>query len=325
MSDSILSRASRAAQFLSVESSVVMGVLHKVGIEDNDVGLIVIGSSSITVEDLIKVLTEIPGMEAKLFPVKMAADILKMGDGLSQKFSATNVAQSTSIESLGAFLKPISQWDDRYLLENFAANRSSESEEELDRRAKRQRFVVFKDPSIFNIKKYEPGKESIDIEKSLELLKVARKRTTPGVIPNGNLFSMVYRITELNMNDRVVELCPICGATLYQGYCDTCQEAFAGIDDDSRAFMTMVTKIPDGPRSSMFRASSFSDRKALVASARKGIDDLKMTWPSLVQKFDEAKLTNTLPSLRVISNRPSTAVADPYHVDGCRITGNRSF
>jgi hypothetical protein len=69
-----------------------------------------------------------------------------------------------------------------------------------------------------------------------------------------------------------------------------------------------------------FERNSFSDRKAALASASKGLDDLKMTWPSLAQKFDDLKLTNSLPKLKVIENRPSTAVADPFHV-----AGNRSY
>jgi len=129
----------------------------------------------------------------------------------------------------------------------------------------------------------------------------------------------VYFITEFNIEDRMTELCPICGKPLYQGYCDQCLVDFSGISDDARAFVHLVVKLP------LFSAESKSDRTALCVSAVNGMESLKSDWPSLIQAFDELKATNNLPQLRVIASRPSTKIDDPFFQDGSRSVGNKKF
>jgi hypothetical protein len=124
----------------------------------------------------------------------------------------------------------------------------------------------------------------------------------------------VYRITELNPDDRIVELCPICGEILYKGYCPKCELDFSGVGDDERSYVKLISN------SEKFNAKSHSDRKAVHASASKGLEDLRITWPSIAPTFDDLKLTNSLPKLRMIKNIPATQVADPFHV-----SGNRQF
>jgi len=273
-------------------------------------GLSLLNASSTTIDDLVQILSQ-KFPEVKRIPLKGAAAALKGSDNVLPQEPPSGPSMQVKADEALKMMRPIAQWEDRMLLETFAKTRDSELEQELDRRAQRNKFVVLK-PG-----KYEPGKEEINLETSLQLLKTARKRTTPGTIPNGDIFSTVYRITELDPTDRIIELCPICGETLYQGYCEKCQSSFLGVDDDSRSYVKLIVG------SSNFNPKSFSDRKAVIVSARKGIEDLKHSWPSLAQAFDEAKLTNSLPKLRVITNRPST-VADPFHVDGNRSFGNRT-
>jgi len=314
---SIAARAEKAASFLStsytgIGTNALLEILAEEGITDDAKGFSLLESSAVTLEDLVGILgTRFP--EIKKIPLKAAAGALKGTDLVKQEpVPAVPTIPVLPPETFAKIMRPIQQWDDRLLLEQFIKDRDPEIEAELDRRAQRNKFIVLK-PG-----KFEPGKEEIDVEKSLGLLKMARKRTTPGTIPNGSIFSLVYRITELNPQDRISELCPICGETLYQGYCEKCQSSFAGMDDDSRAYAKLVAD------SVNFNAKSFSDRKALLASAMKGLEDLRQTWPMIAQTFDDLKLTNSLPKLRIIGNRPST-VADPYHVGGVRMTGNKSF
>ena len=73
-----------------------------------------------------------------------------------------------------------------------------------------------------------------------------------------------------------------------------------------------------------FDVNSYSDRKAVFASASKGLEDLKTTWPSLIQKFEELKATNSLPKLRVLSSRPTT-IKDPFFMDGNRSFGQKTY
>jgi hypothetical protein len=308
---SIAPRAEKAAQILKISPQEVLKLLADEGLTDDVSGFSILNSSSTTVEDLAQIF--LSHTEAKKIPAKAAAAVLKGSDKISQTEPAAPPSMPVIFTELVKMSRPIQQWEDSQLLEQFAKTRDEEIGQELNKRAKGNKFIVLI-PG-----KYEPGQEVIDKDKSLDLLKVARKRTTPGVIPYGDIFSMVYKVTELNLADRIIEICPICGGTLWQGYCESCQISFQGVNDDARAYVKLVTN------SASFNPKSFSDRKAVISSALKGVEDLKVTWPSLAHKFDELKFVNDLPKLRIIENRPSTAVADPFHVDGCRISGNRIF
>jgi hypothetical protein len=315
--DAVFLRAEKAAQILKVQSQDLLKVLADEGITDDSDGFSLLNSPAITVDDLADLLAK--GLSAKKLPAKVAASVLKNAGESPQinRVEATQVSPAApGVADIAKLIKesrPIEQWEDRELLEKFSRERSAEVEEELDRRAKRQKFIILM-PG-----KFEPGKEQIDIDSSLALLKMARKRTTPSVMPSATGFSIVYRITELDMRDRVLEICPFCGESLYQGYCEKCQLTFASIGDDERAYIRLISD------SDQRIKGSLSDRKAILASGFAGLDDLKTTWPSLAQRFDELKLTNSLPKLRVIENRPSTKVVDPFMVDGNRAFGNRSY
>jgi hypothetical protein len=313
-------RAEAAAKILSVKSSDLLKLLEDAGIEDTDAGFCVLDSATTTIQDLVNIITksneslqEYPlGKPIKELPAKAAAQLLKYSGAPTGAVSGTGAAPD--IAAIVQVLKPIQQWDDKSLLEHFIATRSDEAVEELDRRAKHKKFVVLKDPSLKNLKKYEPGQEDLDLEVTLKLLKDTRKRVVPSIIPVKDGMAIVYRITELNPSDRVVELCPICGDILYEGYCSKCELNFSCIGDDERSYVKLVASCDK------FNSKSHSDRKALHASASKGLDDLRVTWPSIAPTFEELKITNDLPRLRMVKNIPAVQVADPFHV-----SGNRSY
>ena len=78
--------------------------------------------------------------------------------------------------------------------------------------------------------------------------------------------------------------------------------------DEERAYVNLIS------RSSNFKADSYSDKKAVIASATKGLEDLRKTWPGASKQFDELKVTNNLPSLRKVRSLPSVKPADPFNV-----------
>jgi len=309
-------RVSKSAELLSVDPKDLAETLKKSGIEETPVGLALLNATTTTLEDIGSIIQEgYPA--AKKLQIKAVSAILKGDDPLSQPPVPRQVeALKTEAQTLAEVLKanrPIEQWGDKELLERYAVDREYEVEQELHKRAKFQPFLLIAPGT------HEPGKEVIDISASLDLLKSARKRTNPTMIPNGGTVVPVYRITELNLQDRIIDLCPMCGAPLSRGYCESCQVNFSGVGEDERAYVALIAK------SDKFELNSFSDRKAVHASAVKGIDDLKVTWPSLMKTFDELKLTNSLPKIRIIENRPGTQVADPFFHDGNRAFGNRKF
>lgn len=317
-------RVEEAAKILSVQASDLLRLLEESGIEDTDSGISVLDSPTTTVQDLAGIMMKCSGLEGgkveyplgkpiKDLPAKAAANALKKLTIVETQAPVLEAIQPLAdIAVLAQALKPIQQWDDKSLLEHFISTRSEEFVEELDRRAKHKKFVVLKDPSLKNLKRYEPGQEDVDVDTTLKLLKDTRKGVVPGIIPVKDGVAIVYRITELNPNDRIVELCPLCGEIFYRGYCPKCELDFSVIGDDERAYVKLVSD------SDRFDIKSHSDRKAVHASASKGMEDLRITWPSIAPTFEDLKLTNSLPKLRMIKNIPATQVADPFHVSGHR-------
>jgi hypothetical protein len=314
---SISARFEKAAEVLKLQDSEVprfKEVLSSIGIEEDEMGLKYLNSHVVTHEDLNNVLCE-HFDDNGLFCIKAATMYLKGDDPFEEApVVKPNSAESgnSSNEALIQFIqanKPIGQMTDVELLALWDKNRDDRTEQELNRRAKGQPFVILKSST------QTPGKEEIDHEYTLDMMKAARKRNTPTIIPyRNNTFASVYKITELNLNDRIIEICPICGEILWKGYCTTCDSNFAGVGDDERSYIKLIVD------SGKINEKSVSDRKAVIVSAAKGVEDLKMTWPGLYKEFEELKLTGNLPKLRKIANRPAQAPADPFHV-----SGNRQF
>jgi hypothetical protein len=328
--DSVLLRAEKAAQIISVDASKILEVLEDEGIENNANGLEILNSPTTTVEDLSDILMGGSssmdehnviyhlGKIIKKLPAKTAAGILKNVNAQSNPINVTNVSNSltSDITELAQALKPIKQWDDRSLLENYVLARSSEIEVELDDRAKHNKFIVLKDPINKNMKKYEPGTEEIDVETSLRLLKDARKRVVPGIIPlkGSDGFAVVYRITELNAQDRIIEVCPFCDEILWEGYCERCQTNFTEVGKDELAYIRLITEFCKDRKDII----GSSDRKAIWVSALKGLEDLYKTWPGVIERFQELKATDSLPKLKKSKQLPSVKPADPFGVSGNR-------
>lgn len=302
-------RAEKAAEVLDSDPFTILEILAKLGVTNDPIGLRLLNAKTTTTEILEKALSDMP--QKGILQIRAAASYLKGIDPFQQDPEPVTKDQNSIVDALVQVVqanKPIQQMKDKELLELYIQDRNFEVEQELHRRSRSQPFIILQEG------KFEPGKELIDLNETLDLLKAARKRNNPSIYPLGDRVVTVYRITELNMNDRITEICPLCGDTLYKGYCQKCQVNFAGINDDTRAYTHLISKEPT------FNVHSFSDRKAVYTSATKGLDDLKLTWPSLVQKYDEMKHTNSLPKLRHIQPRPSSQVLDPFHV-----TGNRQY
>jgi len=309
MSTALTARVVKVSAVLSVPEDQIFKALDDEGISNDASGLTVLDSSTTTVDDLVGILSQCAS-NVKPLKMKAAAALLKEQDSREAVAPAPKAEPFT--EALKS-IRPIQQWNDRELLEKFAQDRDPEIEQELHKRSSGRNFVVLLTG------KNEPGKEAVDIENSLELLKVARKRVTPSFLPMGEngVVSPIYPILSLNLNDRMVEICPLCGETLFKGYCQKCNANFAGIADDERAYVKLVAQSDN-------YVGGISDRKAIMASASKGLEDLRLTWPSISPTFDELKITGNLPKLRLISSRPNS-VKDPFFMDGNRSVGNRSF
>jgi len=308
----VSSRVEEASRILGIqEVSKLMSILKGVGVDSGDSGLRLLNSGVCSQEFLEGVILGEFNTVGVLL-IKAAVQYLKGNDPFSNTTNSNSIEVDNKSDILLEYIRinrPITQLRDDELIALWAANRDSEIEIELQKRARGQAFIVLK------LGKHTLGKEEIDQELSLELLKSARKKVNPSIIPyTNNTFATVYKISELNLNDRIIELCPICGEILWKGYCSECDSNFAGIGDDERSYIKLIVD------SGKINTKTASDRKAVVVSASKGVEDLKVTWPGIFKDFEELRLTGNLLKLRKIANRPSKAPADPFHV-----SGNRQF
>jgi hypothetical protein len=316
----VSARFQKAAESLKLQDSEVPKLkeaLSAFGIDEDGAGLKYLNSRVISQEDIVEILTK--NFEGKgKFCIKAASMYLKGEDPFGEETPKVvkpdnGVSSDTSSSAIIEFIqanKPIGQMTDTELLTMWNTNRDENMEQELNRRSRSQAFIVLK-PG-----KHIPGKEIVDIAYSLELLKAARKRTNPTIVPyEENTFATVYKITELNINDRIIDTCPICGEILWKGYCSACESNFSGVGDDERAYVKLVVD------AGKINPKSASDRKALGVCASKGIDSLKAEWPGIAKQFDELKVTGNLPKLKRIADRPAQVpveLKDPFHVSGKR-------
>jgi len=314
---SIGERVKKASEFTGVTEKDLFECLKKIGIDDTPQGLQMLDSdiaSADVLEKEITVFSLIPTLKRKAaVAILKGTDPFKKDPPEKKPSMPVVSVEGNALSEVVKALRDIYKMKDKELLELYNKERDQlDVEQELDRRVKHQPFIILRGD------KCELGKETpdLDIEASLDQLRRARRGyTVPSMVPIGeNKVARVYRITELNPDDRIVEMCPICGEILYKGYCPKCELDFSGVDDDSRAYVKLVVNCEK------FDVKCHSDRKAVHASASKNLANLRTTWPSISPTFDDLKATNSLPKLRMIKNMPAVQVADPFHV-----SGNRNF
>jgi hypothetical protein len=316
-------RIQKAAEVLKVQETEFQSIVKATfGIELNAEGLQMLDAQTTTEQVIVEMLS---GYGFPKLCLLATSAILKGRDPFSkenvksiyQEGSGVSVKNDLTVEGsviahefveLTKNLRDPKQMKDKELLEMFNEDRDYEVLNELHKRAGFQFFVVLKPGQEGKVKK------DIDIEMSLDLLKRSRRMTNPSLVRQGETFVNIYRITELDPEDQIVELCPFCGEIVYKNFCEKCSADFGNTGDDEKVFIKLVTEMES------FDKNSLSDRRAVLASASKGLDDLRKTWPRVNKKYEELKVIGELPKLKKNRSLPSSKPADPFHV-----SGNRTF
>ena len=323
----VAARITKVAEVLKVSQSEVESVLNsEFGIEPNEDSLMLLDAQTTTELFIRETLSKSDKVKWPVLKIMAVAAILKGSDPFAKaETEATNTKDGgvkqapaetqnpsfippqqvqiiDTLAELTRSLKDPKQMKDKDLLELYDKERDYEVEQELHRRANFQHFVVLKNSSA------KDGKKEIDIEMSLELLKRSRRMVNPTLVRQEDIFVNVYRITELNPEDQIVEICPFCGEITYKGYCEKCNSDLNSLGDDEKAYIKLITETES------FDKNSNSDRRDVLRSAGKGLEDLRKTWPRVSKRFDELKLLNDLPKLRKSRTLPSQRPADPFHV-----------
>lgn len=312
----VMSRAEKAAGILSIPTADMLDLVKELfGVEDNDFGVQLLDADTTEEEYICQVLGgqllsgDKKNSELK---IKAAAAFLKGRDPFAKKEEGiqegmAKVSSTSEGQALAGLLKSMRTVDsmsDRELLEEFSKDPDHKTEQELNKRSGGQFFVVLKEGT--------EGKDcQIDINSSLSLLKKTRKMVVPSMIPHPedpNKIIEIYRITQLNPEDSIVELCPFCDEIMYKGYCPKCNANFAGVGDEERAYVRLASE------KETFDVKSASDRRAILVDAMKGLEELRKNWPGSSIRFRELKALGDLPKLRKKRTLPSVKMADPFNL-----------
>lgn len=193
-------------------------------------------------------------------------------------------------------MKPIGQWTDKELLDQYGPDGDTQVAEELDKRAKGRPFVMYTNEAEC----------TIDVEGTLRMLKEARRRETPVHYKVADSLRRLFRATEFPSG--FYYECPFHpGVLLFDGYCDECGYTWKDVEYDVRQFARIVQEMDEQPEKGP------SIRQFVHTAHAEGIEGLEADYPKVAVEFRKRQEVDKLPSLKSReSGGSSTAVADPF-------------
>jgi len=264
-------RVSKAAEVMKITEEAVYQALSELGVDKEDEDAISLLEADTTREADAKEAFK----STKVKPARFSAgwQVLK---GRVKKENIILEDNSSLLEAL----KPVGRMSDKELLEKYGPESSSEIIDELLKRSNGRPFVIYKSDN-----------ETIDLERTLEHLRIARRReTSPVCIVDGEEVR-VYTVNQFPMT--YVEECPFhAGTILTNGYCDKCHNTWEGISDEVRVAANVALV------RGMVSTGNLMDIATLIVRLRQhGIDELKKV-PSFSRIYSEMQEDGTLPKLR---------------------------
>ena len=205
-------------------------------------------------------------------------------------------------ELAGSF-RPIGQWSDADLLNNYNQDCESGVIDELDRRAKGCAFIIFSN-EVEGV---------VDIDASLRMLREARRgRTLPIHYKMADMLKKLYRVGEFP--GYVMYECPFHpGTMLLEGYCDKCGHTWDAVSYELLQFARVVYNLGDAPN----RCPGIRQfiNSAMCHSPSNPFGGLTEDYPKAKLLFDESYLDDTLPSLkrRMSTTDSNSGSADPFN------------
>jgi hypothetical protein len=275
-------------------------ILQKLGIDDTDLGIQILESAAVSIDDVEKLKSSIVAISVIPGPrLKIMLLILKGIDPFKQKEVEMphNVDVVSVVMKQLEMQKPIGQWSDTDLLHKYDKDTSFEIVEELRKRSKDRPCIVFFD---YNNKK-------IDIDTSLVLLRQARYALTPSTFEVAGKICKVYAVGEFPMD--VLYECPVhSNVLLTDGYCEECGIKWPNFEKNKKkyAFIRLMSQI-EKVQPTAIRAYSEDD-----SEDRYILEELKSHYPKIMLKFQELEETDSLPVMK--RRLSSTKNGDPFRV-----------
>lgn len=186
-----------------------------------------------------------------------------------------------SVQAMVTSHRTRSEWTDRELLESLSREEVDIAKILFDRSHGR-RFVVFTRRT-----------DSIDVDSSLEMLKIAKRQATDEYWEINGVSVRLYRAGDFP--SLVFEESPLVpGVALADGYCMKSKTNWTNIDRPSRVFVRLC--VMDDPKMSK------RDQRSLFNLAKKGFNALKEEYPEIALQYDELDEVDNLPKLTVNSS-----------------------
>jgi len=273
---------------------VIITALQKIGIDDSELGFKILEAESTTVADFAQAFRGM-GYDLPEPRIKVAWLILKGQDPFEQKEVNLTPHSPDLVKAVVEQLerqKPIGQWSDTDLLEQYSKHCPMKIEEELAKRSKGRPVIIFEQDGTVNL------------PVSLILLRQARHQDTPSMyIVDGESSGMrqVYKVGDFPMN--VLYECPVhANVLLTEGYCEECGLKWVDFEanKDKYIFLRLVSETT--------RIEPVVLRMYLTQS----FEDLVKLYPKVLMKYNTLKEEEKLPTLKRRISKSKNG--DPFRV-----------
>jgi hypothetical protein len=290
-------RVAKAAEAMKVTEGAVWSMLGKIGIERDDVdALSIIEADTTDFRRMLQLLgNDLVPEGVKPARLELGFAILK-GPGAA-KPKADDVA--SVLREHVAQLRPVSQYKDRELVERYGPDATTDVVDELRKRSSDRPFVVFQE-----------GSESVDVDNSVLMLRIARQQETKSshvlTTPEGNKAVRLYRVGEFP--SFWVEESPIHpDIILVDGYCEKCGDTWKEIS----MFDRIIVRIA---KDAGFVGSSKADVAALIERVRTEGAKHLLKIPGVKLRYDELVKEDDLPLLRRKIGASRSGAKDPLFI-----------
>lgn len=275
-------------------TQAIDNMLQKLGVDDSDLGIQILESAAVSIDDVEKLKSSIVAVSAIPGPrLKIMLSILKGIDPFKQK--EVKMPHDDLVDVVMKQLemqKPIGQWSDTDLLHKYDKDASFEIVEELRKRSKDRPCIVFFDSN-----------KKVDVDTSLILLRQARYSLTPSTFEVAGKICKVYAVGEFPMD--VLYECPVHSHVLLtDNYCEECGIKWNNFEKNKKkyAFIRLISQT-EKIQPAVIRA--YSDDSFFL-------ENLQNHYPKVMLKFQELEETDSLPAMK--RKLSSTKNGDPFRV-----------
>jgi hypothetical protein len=269
-------------------------ILQKLGIDDTDLGIQILESAAVSIDDIGKMKDSMRALSIIPEPrLKIMLSILKGIDPFKQ--TEVKMPHDDLVNVVMKQLemqKPIGQWPDTELLHKYDKDASFEIVEELRKRSKDRPCIVFFDSN-----------KKVDVEASLILFRQARYSVTPSTFEVGGKICKVYAVGEFPMD--ILYECPVHSHVLLtDSYCEECGIKWNNFEKNKKkyAFIRLISQT-EKIQPTVIRA--YSDDSFFL-------ENLQNHYPKVMLKFQELEETESLPTMK--RRLSSTKNGDPFRV-----------